>query len=139
MKQSEYLFQPLYATGEFSSESLLAESNFCNSALVILYHYSSRAGQAEYSQNPDHDLCQFGTSGFQSLVPKLDAYARHIQSILPYNIDQSSPLVANCLYRTAVWLSDLPDDMVRPDYPSVLDLMKTTLLKLASRWKVAGK
>jgi len=104
----------------------------------MLYYHSSKAGQEEYSQNPDHDLCVFGTAGLHAIVPKLDAYATHIQSILPYNIDQASPLVANCLYRMAVWLSALEGDMSKETYSASLNLMKDTLLKLALRWKVAG-
>jgi hypothetical protein len=127
------MLQVIAPQGHICSNSSLA------SALLILYHYSSSAGQAEYSQNPDHDLCQFGTAGLHTLVPKLDAYARHVQSILPYNADQASPLIANCFYRMAVWLSDPSDEPARPDYSGTLDLMKATLSKLALRWKVASK
>src|SRR5450756_280611 len=107
--------------------------------MCIRDSHSSSAGQGEYSQNPDHDLCQFGSAGLHSLVPKLDAYARHIQSILPYNINQASPLIANCLYRMAVWLSDLSEDMAKPEYSTTFNLMKATLSKLALRWRVARK
>jgi hypothetical protein len=109
------------------------------SALIILYDHSSAAGQAEYSQNPDHDLCQFGSGGLHSLVPRLGAYASHIQSILPYSLDQASPLIANCLYRMAVWLSGLSADIIKPHYATTLNLMNDTLSKLIFRWKVAGK
>jgi hypothetical protein len=139
VKQQKSRFRQQYATGEYSGRSFSAEIDTCISALIILYHHSLSAGQGEYSQNLDHELRQFGSAGLHSLVPKLDAYSHHIQSILPYNIDQASPLIANCLYRMAVWLTDLPDDRSRPDYPATLNLIKNTLSKLALRWKVAGK
>ena len=139
MKQQGSLSRWLYATGECSPRSILAAPDSHASALVTLYHHSSSTGQSEYSQNPDHDLCQFGSAGLHSLVSKLDAYARHIQSILPYNIDQASPLIVNCLYRMAVWLSDLSEDITKLDYSATLNLIKATLSKLALRWRVASK
>lgn len=133
------MFRWLFVTGKCPSISAAADIYGFTSALIILYDHSSAAGQAEYSQNPDHDLCQFGSGGLHSLVPRLGAYASHIQSILPYSLDQASPLIANCFYRMAVWLSGLSGDMVKPHYSTTLGLMNETLSKLVLRWKVAGE
>ena len=86
-------------------------------------------------------LLELGTTGLGSLLPKVAVYAMHIQTILPYNIDQSSSLIANCPYHMAVRLSEMSSDnsISWTEYSTVLKSIRDTLQKLDSRWKVAGK
>jgi hypothetical protein len=77
-------------------------------------------------------------SGLQALVPMMLNYAMHIQTILPYNIDQVSPLVCNCFYRLAVWLSGSIDVNAQSQNIEAIKAMKETLQKLGKRWMVAG-
>jgi hypothetical protein len=39
----------------------------------------------------------------------------------------------------SVWLSDLPEDMIKAKYSATLNIMKATLSRLGLRWKVAGQ
>lgn len=76
-----------------------------------------------------------GSTGLDALVPEVVSYAGHIQTIIPFHIDQASPLINNCLYRTAKRLIGMSND----DYFDSLSFVKETLHKLSSRWSVAGK
>ena len=76
-----------------------------------------------------------GNSGLNALVPEVVGYATHIQTILPYHIDQASPLITNCLYGTAKRLIGIAN----PESLLALSIIKETLHKLCSRWAVAGK
>jgi hypothetical protein len=118
----------------------IASSNV-SSALITLYESSFRAGPSAYVVGAGQDLRELGTTGLDFLLPKVAAYAMHIQTILPYNIDQSSPLIANCLYRMAVRFSEMSSNngISRTEYSTVLKSIRDTLQKLDSRWKVAGK
>ena len=139
MKQLESLFQWLYATGEPSSISLVAEINI--QVALLSFYTTIHPGLAKKNTLEIQTMIyvNLGPLGSTLLVPKFDAYARHIQSILPYNLDQASPLIANCLYRMAVWISDLREDIMIKSYSATLNLIKETLLRLGLRWKVAGK
>ena len=76
-----------------------------------------------------------GTSGLDALITEVVGYAGHIQMILPFYIDQASPLMTNCLYRTAKRLVGV----TTPASCSALPFIKETLHELSSRWTVAGK
>jgi hypothetical protein len=84
------------------------------------------------------ELREMGISGLQSLVPMLAEYALHIQTIISYNPDQASPLIANCLYRMGVSIFEMTSDSTNQDYLIVLNSMKDTLSKLSPWWNVAG-
>jgi hypothetical protein len=68
----------------------------------------------------------------------LAEYALHIQTIISYNLDQASPLIAHCLYRMAVSISEMTNDSTNQDYLITLNSMKDTLSKLSPRWNVAS-
>lgn len=104
----------------------------CYSALILLYENCAKAGGGKYSLPAEKELQELGTNGLDALLSEVIAYATHIQMILPYNTDQASPFILNCLYRTAVMLSKSPSSN-----PTALDCMKQTMYKLGSRWRLA--
>jgi hypothetical protein len=104
------------------------------SALIILYEHCIKSGLGSYSTPEEKDLQELGNTGLDNLVNDIVTFATHIQMILPYNLDQASPLVANCLYRIAVRLSKKSN----PEPPLALDYMKETLYKLGARWRVGS-
>jgi len=66
------------------------------------------------------------------------AYASHIQTILPFNIDQVSPLVIHCLYRCgmrSIESAELQNGNANED----LAIVMTTLRKLDKKWRLAGQ
>ncbi|KAL5319632.1 hypothetical protein ACEPPN_012687 [Leptodophora sp. 'Broadleaf-Isolate-01'] len=111
----------------------------CLSALFALYEHSAKVRQGAFALPTEFELYQLGASGLHSLVPLVAEYATHIQTILPYNLSQASPLVCNCLYRTAVWISSLAVEEMRPDYSRLLLTARDALQKLSVRWKLAGE
>ncbi|KAH7393285.1 hypothetical protein BKA64DRAFT_82589 [Cadophora sp. MPI-SDFR-AT-0126] len=110
----------------------------CLSALFTLYEHSSVLKQGSFALTAELELNELGISGLNSLVPHVTAYTTHIQTVLPYNLGQASPLICHCLYRMAVWILSLSAEMMRPEYSKLLHCTRETLLKLSMRWQVAG-
>jgi hypothetical protein len=133
------VYQLLSAIGTPSlARKSINRAKHCFSALITLYEDASKGRQSNYSLSAEIELRELGISGLQSLVPMLAEYALHIQTIISYNLDQASPLIANCLYRMAVSISDMTNDSINQDYLITLNSMKDTLSKLSPRWNVAG-
>lgn len=105
------------------------------SALILLYDHSMKVGLGNKLLLEEKELQELGNSGLDALVPEVVAYAAHIQTILPYHIDQASPLITNCLYGTAKRLIRIAN----PDSFRALSFIKETLHRICSRWTVAGK
>lgn len=104
----------------------------------MLYENATNNGQSGYAIPAEKELQELGAVGLYSLVPLVIDYAIHVQTILPYNIDQASPFVCNCLYRFAVWLSGATDISPRSNNAKALRSVKDALHKLGSRWMVAS-
>ncbi|KUJ19923.1 uncharacterized protein LY89DRAFT_731169 [Mollisia scopiformis] len=109
----------------------------CYSALIVLYEHASNNGQTGYSLPEEEGLRDLGVSGLHGLIPLITEYAIHIQTILPYNIDQASPFICNCLYRFAVWISGMADASAKSNNTRAIKLARDTLEKLSQRWMVA--
>jgi hypothetical protein len=122
----------------FPSPRGIKRAKHCFSALITLYENASKGRQSNYALSAEIELRGLGTSGLQSLVPMLAEYALHIQTIISYNLDQAPPLIANCLYRMAVSISEMTNGSTNQDYLITLNSMKDTLSKLSPRWNVAG-
>jgi hypothetical protein len=134
-----YVYQLLSAIGTPSlARKSINRAKHCFSALITLYENASKGRQSKYSLSAEIELRELGISGLQSLVPMLAEYALHIQTIISYNLDQASPLIANCLYRMAVSISEMTNDSTNQDYLITLNSVKETLSKLSPRWNVAG-
>ncbi|PVH85585.1 hypothetical protein DL98DRAFT_48816 [Cadophora sp. DSE1049] len=110
----------------------------CLSALLTLYEHSSALKPGSFALTAELELNELGISGLNSLVPHIALYTTHIQTIVPYNLGQASPLICHCLYRMAVWISSLSTENMRPDYSKLLHSTRETLAKLNMRWQVAG-
>jgi hypothetical protein len=113
---------------------LIAVAN-TSSALIILYESCLNSGPASFSLLAESNLQKLGISGLNALVSEVVAFSTHIQVILPFNIDQASPLVANCLYRMALRLTRNP----KAESEHIPTYIKDTLRKLGDRWRVASK
>ena len=138
-RQPGYVYQWLSAIGRPSlAQKCTNVAKPCPSALITLYENASKCRQSNYSLSADIELREMGVSGLQSLVPMLAEYALHIQTIISYNLDQALPLIANCLYRMAVSVSEIMNDSTNQDYLITLNSMKDTLSKLSPRWNAAG-
>lgn len=105
----------------------------------MLYEHCSNNGQSSYSPPAEHELREVGFNGLHCLVPVITEYAIHIRTILPYNVDHSSPFVCNCLYRMVVWLSGAADVSSESEHTKAIKSMKDTLHQLSKRWRVAGE
>ena len=108
------------------------------SALITLYEHELKSGQRNFALPEEAELYTLAKDGMETLVPIVSDYSIKMQTTLPFNTNQVSPLVINCLYRMASWLSRMIDNAPRDDYSLALTSITQGLRKLDSRWKVAG-
>jgi hypothetical protein len=109
------------------------------SALITLYEHELKSGHGNFALPAEAELYTLAKDGMEALVPVVSDYSVKIQTTLPFNTNQVSPLVINCLYRLASWLSRMIATTPRDDYSQALMSLTQGLRKLDSRWKVAGK
>jgi hypothetical protein len=109
------------------------------SALITLYEHELKSGQGSFALPAEHELHTLAKDGMEALVPVMSDYSIKMQTTLPFNTNQVSPLVINCLYRMASWLSRTIAIAPRNDYALALTSITQGLRKLDSRWKVAGR
>ena len=103
------------------------------SALTLLYEHCTGVGATLVPE--EKELQEMGATGLDNLVSEVISYAGHIQTIIAFYMDQASPLITTCLYKTAKRLIGL----LNPDSLVALTFIKETLEKLSMRWSVAGK
>ena len=128
-----------FVTGR-STFTVVTTSNIDNfSALMTLYEHELKSGQSTFAVSAEQGLHNLAQEGMESLVSVVAEYSIKIQTTLPFNTNQVSPLVINCLYRMASWLSRSTAVASREDYLQALASIRQGLRKLDSRWKVAGK
>ncbi len=107
---------------------------------MLLYeHHANRSIRSNPLVDTEFALKELGTSGISRLLPNVVAYASHIQTILPFNSDQVSPLVIHCLYRCAFRLLESTPKSQHEDANQDLSIILTTLRKLDQKWRLAGK
>ncbi len=107
---------------------------------MILYeHHANRSLRSNPLVDSEMALIELGTSGISCLFLKVVAFASHIQTILPFNSDQVSPLVIHCLYRCAVRILESTPKLQHEYTNQDLSIVMTTLRKLDQKWRLAGK
>lgn len=131
--QERYVIGGIFLTSVATAKT----NNF--SALITLYEHDLKSGQSNFALPVEKELHALARDGMEALVPVVSDYSVKMQTTLPFNTNQVSPLVINCLYRMASWLSRTIAAAPRDDYSQALMSITQGLRKLESRWKVAGK
>jgi len=127
------------AIGNTSLTSITTSNIDDVSAQMTLYEHELKSGQSNFALLAEQELHSLAQDGMESLVSVVAEYSIKMQTTLPFNTNQVSPLVVNCLYRMASWLSRTTAIAPREDYIQALASIMQGLRKLDSRWKVAGK